>query len=190
MRRVKVKVVGLGKWGSVNCQYWDGRKEYLKPSKKVTMEFVEGREYDVDIFHPEGKKTVYITKAVLVGGTSDSTGGGTPSPLTPKPAGYPKEAPVATKPVARPTGDKPTQEYWENKDAVKRQDIARSVYLNNLTAFLCTGAKEDDAILDFNRQLELGVSDWESEVGVSPQQAEGMVISEDVPGDDEFDIGD
>lgn len=158
---MKVKIQEAGKWGSFKVMDDDGKSMFLTPSSKLDIGIEVGRTYEVTLFKPNGRKTTYITKATLITGRSQ-TQPSTSKTVEKKATG----APESTK------SDKPSQEYWDKREAKKAQDIEYSVYLNNLTQFLCSRSESsEDDVLEFNKLLEVGVTDWfvaEQDLGIIP----------------------
>ena len=61
-----VLVKAQGKWGSFCFVGEDGKEFFAKPTSKVVTPFILGSYYDIELWQPEGKKSVYVSKAVAV----------------------------------------------------------------------------------------------------------------------------
>ena len=155
-----------------------GTQKYLKQGNRFTgvapSTLIQGQKIEISICRKVGQKTWYLNSCQIVGTGVNPTGEVTP-PQT-QSATAPEQIndvvelrhgePVTieqAKEYAKQDADRVRQAKLnaEACDKQRREDIARSVYFNNLALFLSKqGLVDDDTIIKFNRSLEFGYRDW------------------------------
>ena len=124
---VIITIVSAGKYpGTFKITPGFNGVEFVKPSSKCKTGLVVGQSYEVNLFKPEDKKTVYVTEAILVDAQEPPIQSEAP-PTQPSPVVIPgenhvdrgvyTESKVDTKVLAKKgVDDKMSKEDWAQKD--------------------------------------------------------------------------